>query len=381
MTIKKRSAPLRSADGWTSKAFGTDGIDVGYYAEAKKAGTTMSMLLEQIKSEKEGAMSPYFGMTKWEVLQAKKSMRAAGKVAPLTAFEEALQIGGIKVSGSYSDRLGKFYEHSDVDVLFPEFIADRVYAGLLNSSLVREFIMGETVIDSTTFQKLYMEDDQDDRQLKNVGKMGELPETRIEVGDQTVRLDKYGRYLKMPMEDLKFQRINIFARFLERIGAQLGVDQTDLMFYRLINGDGNTGSTPQTTTTAAASGAGELSLNDAINWAIGLPTPYKMDKFVMRKANLVKYYGRLYDATTTSIAGSDRLVIFPQAFEWDRTVITSNYAWGVDSRYAVEMVTTGGVQTDYEKIVRQTAQGTAIYCFYEFPIADGNAVQKWDLSS
>jgi len=149
----------------------------------------------------------------------------------------------------------------------------------------------------------------------------------------------------------------------------------------LINGDGNSSTTPGTTVTSAASGAGALSLEDAINWAVGLPTPYTMDKFVMRKANLVKWYNRLYDATTTSVAGRDDLVIFPRCFEWDRSVITANYAYGVDSRYAIEYVTSGGVQTQAENIVRNLTNETAIYALYEFSIADNQAVAIFDLAA
>jgi hypothetical protein len=283
--------------------------------------------------------------------------------------------------GAFADPIAKFYEYSDVLTLFPEFIADRVYAGLLKTSLVSEFAMGETVIDRRTFEKLYMEDTEDDRNLYQIDKFEDLPETRIKVGEKTIHLGMYGRRLVMSQFDRNSTRANVFGNFLQRLGQQIGIAQTDLMIYRLINGDGNSGTTPVTTVTAAASGAGELSLEDAIKWAIGLPTPYKMDKFLMRKANLVKWYNRLYDATTTSVAGSDRLVIFPTAVEWDRSVVTANYAYGVDSRYAIEFVTSGGVQTQAENIVRNLTNETAIYTLYEFAIADANAAAIFDLSS
>jgi len=356
-------------------------VDVEQYGELYKQGKSMSMEFEEVKSQKSGERTPYCGMTKAEVLKTKAELRRKDGYAPPTAFEEALSTAGIKVTGSFADPISKFYEFSDTRPLFPEFVADRVYAGLLKNSLVPEFVMAETVIDSTTFQKIYLQDDEDDRQLKNVAKRSELPETVIEVGSQVVRLDMYGRYVKMSKIDMKQQRANVFGKFMERVGQQIQIDQTDLMFYRLINGDGNSGSTPQTTVTAAATGAGELSLNDAINWALGAPTPYVTDKFVMRKANLVKWYGRLYDASTTSVPGKDDMVVFPKAYEWDKSTITTNYAWGVDSNYAVEMITNGGPQVDAENLVREVSEGTAIWMMYEFAIADGYAVTMFDLSS
>lgn len=354
--------------------------DVGIYDHVAKTGKTMSMWLEEKRAEKNNDMT-YYGLTKPQVIAKKQALRATGKEAPQTAFEELLERANIKVAGPYTDPIGKFYEYSDVLTLFPEFISDRVYTGMIKTSLVPEFAMGETVIDRMTFEKLYMTDTEDDRDLYTIGKYEDLPETRINVGEKTIHLGMYGRRVVLSQFDRNATRANVFGRFMEKVGQNLGVRQTDLMIYRLINGDGNSTTTPGTTVTAAASGAGALSLEDAINWAVGLPTPYMMDKFVMRKANLVKWYNRLYDATTTSVAGRDDLVIFPRCFEWDRSVITANYAYGVDSRYAIEYVTSGGVQTQAENIVRNLTNETAIFALYEFSIADNQAVAIFDLSS
>jgi hypothetical protein len=370
------NSPLRNEKFWV----GAGGLEAGMIPEAEKQGMTLSMLLEQMKSEKLGERSTYLGLTKGEVLAKKRELRQAGQIAPKTAFEECLERAGIKASGKFADPVSKFFEYSDTSVLFPEFVADRVHAGLLDASLVSELAMAETVIDSRTFEKLYLEDDEDDRELREVSDLTDLPETRIEVGDQSIRLDMYGRYVKVSQLDLKYQRANVFAKFMERVGQQIGIDQTDLLIYRLINGDGNSNTTPATTKTAAATGAAEVSFADTITWATALPTPYKMDKFVTRKTNLVKWLTRLYDGQTTSV-GNDFMKIYPQPLEWDRSVVTANYFWGVDSRYAIEYVSTGGVQTNSEDIIRQVAKGYAVYMLYNFAIADQNAVAKFDMSS
>ncbi len=375
--FKHRSAPLRNDENfWVSK----DGLDVGLYKEADRKGMSFSMLLEAIKSEKQQQASPYLGMTKSEVIEQKQAMRRAGQIAPLTAFEECLAKAGIQVAGKYTDPVSKFFEYSDTDVLFPEFIADKVYTGMLSASLVPEFVSMETVVSSKTFQKLYLDDSEVERELREVGDLEDLPETKISVGDKSVHLGMYGRYIKTSKLDLNQMRANVVGNFMDKIGLQIGIDQTDLLIYRLINGDGNANTTPGTTKTASASGAGAIDFEDTITWATALPTPYKMDKFVGRKANLVKWYNRLYDGTTTSV-GNDFMGIFPKPFEWDRSVVTSNYFWGVDSRYAAEFITIGGVQVNAEDIVRQLAKGIAVYTLYEFAIADKNAVAKFDMSS
>jgi len=354
--------------------------DVGIYKHlADNEGKTLSMFLEEKRYEKTGEKT-YYGKTKGEVVAIKTQMRSNNETPPMTAFEELLAKANIKVTGPFTDPISKFYQYSDVTTLFPEFIADRVYSGKLKSSVVPLFSMGETVIDANTFEKMYLNDTEDDRDMYEIAKYEDLPETRIKVGDKSIHLGMFGRRVVLSQFD-KGMRANVFGRFMERIGLQFGIRESDLMFYRLINGDGNSDTTPGTTVTADATGAGALSLEDAISWSLGLPTPYTMDRFVMRKANLVKYYNRLYDATITSVSGSERLVVFPDAVEWDRSAITANYAWGVDSRYAIEHVTSGGIQTQAENIVRNLTNETAIYAMFEFAIADQNAVAVWDLSA
>lgn len=378
--IKKRPSPLRGENGldWMTK----DGLDVGMYAKLAEENLTVPVYLEQMKSESQGELTIYAGKSPDEIIKIKNAIRVTGVQAPLTAFEECFQKAQMIVKGKFSDPMSKFLEYSDIDVLFPAFISDRIHAGMLKTSLVSEFVLGEQQIESTKYEKLIMQDEENQRELRAVAKQSDLPETKIVVGDQTVRLDMYGRYLTMSKIDRRYQRADVFARFMERVGMQIGISQTDLMFYRIINGDGNADTTPETTVTAAASGAGELSLNDAISWALGLPTPYQMSKFVMRKSNLIKWYGRLYDATTTSVTGSEKLVVFPEAVEWDRATITANYAWGVDQRAGLELITTGGgVQTDAEDLVRKVSDGTAIWMHYDFAIEDAYAIAKFDLSS
>lgn len=367
----KRSAPLRDENFFIGK----DGLDVGIFKDADKNSKTVSMMLEEAKSIKMGEQTPYLGMNKYEVVQARKAMKREGKSVPLTAFEDCLLKANINPK---TDKVQKFFEYSDIDVLFPEYIQDRAYSSLLQGSIVPEFAMAMTQVPSQSVEKIYLEDDEDDRDLVNIAKLTDLPETRIETGTQNIRLDMYGRYLMSSKIDLETMRISMIDRFLNKVGMQLGIRESDLMIYRLFNGDGNSGTTPGTSGEASASGAGAISFADTLTWSTLLPTPYKMDKFAARKAGRVAWLNRLYDGTTTSI-GNDKFNAFPECYEWDRSVITANYFIGVDSRYAIEYFHMGGPRTDTENLVRKVAQGIAIYHHYNFGIADNNAVAYYTM--
>ncbi len=371
MSNDHRPTPLRG-DFWVGK----DGLEAGMYGAAADKGQTFSMFLEEMKSKNKGEESPYLGMTKWEVYETRKELRKAGKPVPPTAFEECLAQAGIKAFGPHTDNVGKFFEYSDTDVLFPDYFSDRVYAGMLKNSLVPVISMGETIVDGVNFHKIYVDDVEGNRQLAETGPGAELPEKKISVSKQSLYLTKYGVYLTLTYEDVQYQRLNVFGKALELIGLQIDVDRTDEMIYILINGDGNSNS-PATTIQPAATGV--IGTADAIEWATGMPTPYKLNHHIGRKALLNTYYTCLSDFDNPVATWGFMGIDLPQTHEWDRSVIAlTDRIYGVDNRFAIEHITTGAVLTESEKIIRKQINGTAITHRDAFSIFDKNAVAIWD---
>lgn len=353
-----------------------DNFTVDIYKEARKNGVTVSMMLEEYRAEKRGEESPYIGMDKAEVLRTKAQLRATTGSAPQTALEEALQKSGIRMH----DKVEKFFSYGNTELLFPELISDQVYSGELKNSQVDQIVFNREVIDLDVFQKLYLDQPEKDLDLREVAKLEDLPETTIKTSDRVISLNMYGRYLKISKYDRNKMSIKALSRFLDLIGLQIAVRKTDLMYYRARNGDGNTGSTPGSTLTCS-DGANAISFKNTVAWAAQLPTPYKMDKFAVRKTNWITWITRLYDGSTTSI-GNDKFNAFPDALEWDRSAaLTTNYGIGFDTRYAIEEVSTGAPLVEAENIVRQVGEGTAISTMFEFTIGDNNAIAVLDMSS
>jgi len=333
-------------------------------------------MLEEARQDKRAEASPYIGMDKSEVMKMKAGMKAAGLIAPQTALEEALQKSGIRLT----DKVDKFFSYGNTELLFPEVISDQVYSGELKNSQVDQIVFNREVIDSDSFSKLYLDQPEKDIDLREIVKLEDLPETQIRTSERNIRLNMYGRYLKISKYDRNKMSIKALSRFLDLIGLQIAVRKTDLMYYRARNGDGNTGSTPGSTLTCG-DGADAISFKNTIAWAAQLPTPYKLDKFAVRKTNWITWITRLYDGTTTSI-GNDKFNAFPEALEWDRSVaLTANYGIGFDTRYAIEEVSTGAPLVEAENIVRQVGEGTAISTMFEFTIGDNDAIAVLDMSS
>ena len=368
-----RPTPLRGKEFWV----GSGGLESGMLEEAAKEQMTMSMLLEEMKSKKQGEASPYLGLTFQEVWAMQHALKKAGQPVPLTAYAECLQEAGIKAFGARADKMEKYFQFSDTDVLFPEYFSNQVYAGMLKEDIVPLISMGETVIDGVNYHKIYLEDVEGDRQLGEVAPREEFGETKIIVAKQSIYLTKYGRYITVSYEDIKFQRLNIFGRALQRIGQQIAIDRSDDMIYTAINGDGNS-NTPGTTIQPATTAM--IGTADVIEWATGMPTPYKMNIHVGRKALLIKYYTNLADFDNPIATWGFMGIDLPRTIEWDRSVLTTDYIMGFDSRYAIEHLTTGAVLTESEKLIRKQISGTAVSHRDAFSVFDKNAIAIWDTS-
>lgn len=371
--IQPENPLANEAKSWIAKDI--KNMDADIYPELQKRGETMASFLEDLKSQREGKQSPYWGMTDLEKHNYQKMLIESGQPVPETALESLLRIANIRVSGSMSDTVGKTFSYSGTDVLFPAVVSQVVGSTLLRDSIVPQFVYREEVVPGLKYDKLQLLDTAYDRQLAEVGPMSDLPETNIATGERHIKLRKYGRYLRMAYEEMMGMGMAALNDFLRRMAMQIQVDMSNLLAYRFINGDGNSNTTPGTTVESTVSGT--IAFNDIINFSNGAPSPYKIDKFLGRKALLNDWYSRLYDGSTTSI-GNNTFGLFPTPVEWDESTITSDVFIGVDTRRAALMLTGGGVQTNAGELIRQTAKEIAVHTYYEIAIADSQAVVLFD---
>jgi len=370
-----RPTPLRESKS-IADWFPKDGLYAEMYENARKLDMTFSMYLEDMKSHGLDEKTPYYGLTPNEVFAMRKGYELRGEQAPMTVLEELLFRGGIKASGSRPDVVGKLFEYSDLEVLVPEIMSNKIYAGLLMDSLVPKFIATETVVrNGYDYKKLYITDTEQERQTSIITPGRDIGETQIGVAQKSIQMRKFGTYLTITYETLEWQRLNVWGICLERIGKQIQIDETDDMFYTLVNGDGNTSTTPGTTVSTVATGT--IATADVIGWATGLPAPYKLNVFAGKKALMQEYLATLV-GLNNPFNMYQTGVDLPQHYEWDRSIITSDTFIGVDSRYGIEHLTSGGVLTESEKIIRKQINGTAITYWAGFGVIDNQATAIFD---
>jgi hypothetical protein len=355
-----RERPLLKVD-WFAKNFSTN-FDVGIYKELgqKDNAKTLTKHLEDVRNdwllENKQPMSPYYGMSRSEIIRFKNAMMTQGKTPPMEAIDELMFSAGIRHKGAYTDIIDNVFKYGDTDVILPEIIANRVHYSMLATSILPALLMGEITIDGTDYRKVYLADAEPSLKTGIVTKGDELPRLEITISKQTIRLPRYGAYVVINYDDWKYESFGMFNSVLDLIGQQIDVDRTDDALTTFQNGDGNSNTPDKTITTTTTD---VIVLADIINCIIGLSAPYRPNNAVGKAAMMAKWLAVVYGMNAPWSSYNGGLEI-PKAYVWDRTCITSDLILLQDSRFSLQYITQDSMLVDTENIVRRSEKGFAI---------------------
>ena len=137
----------------------------------------------------------------------------------LDAFERQLKRFDIKVFGSHSDRVEKFFQTSESAVLFPEFVKRAVKLGM-DDPVLPEIVAATTVTNSLDYRAFSVNENSKPYSTATAPGAA-LPETSITLDGELVNLVKYGRVITTTYESIRQQRLDVFAVTLRAVGAQL----------------------------------------------------------------------------------------------------------------------------------------------------------------
>ena len=286
------------------------------------------------------------------------SSRYAGtELASLDAFQRQLKRFDIKVGGRQSDPIEKFFSTADSAALFPEYVARAVGQGMEESEILSSIIATKTNISAMDYRTITTDHSDDDLKLADVAEGGFIPHTTIKLKEQLVTLKKRGRMLVASYEAIKFQRLDLFTVTLRQIGSYIARSQLRDAVDVLISGDNgqNAAETIQTTGT-------NLTYSDLVNLWNKLGD-YKMNTLLASPDMAVRILN-LPEFISTA-AGADfhttgRLVTPMGATLISTSAVPAGTVVGLDRRYALEMVTAGDVQVDYDKLIDCQLERAAI---------------------
>ena len=276
----------------------------------------------------------------------------------LDAFQRQLKRFDIRVKGAGSDVVDKFFQTADAAVLFPEYIARTVRQGMEEGDILPHMTAAVTTFEGMDYRSITSEAGGEEKELKLVEEGAQIPETTIKVQSNLVKLRKRGRMLVASYEAVRYQKLDLFSVTLRQIGAHIARTHLEDAVDVLICGDGNDNAAQ---ITKLGEGAG-LDYNALVDfWA-------KFDPYVMNTLlvsgdvmlQLLKLPEFQNPLTGLNFQGTGKLTTPLGATLLRTSVLPVKTAVGLDRRFALEMVQSGGVMVEHDKLIDRQLERAAI---------------------
>lgn len=275
----------------------------------------------------------------------------------LDAFQRQLKRFDIKVKGAGSDVVEKFFHTADAAVLFPEYIARTVRQGMEEGDILPQITAAVTNIEGLDYRSITSEAGGEEKELKPVEEGGVIPETTIKVQANLVKLKKRGRMLVASYEAVRYQKLDLFSVTLRQIGAHIARTHLEDAVQVLINGDGNENPAEKTSLSG-----GTFDYNALVDfWARF--DPYVMNTLLVSgdvMLQLLKLPEFQNPLTGLNFQGTGQLATPLGATLLRTSVLPEKTAVGLDKRFALEMVQSGEVMVEYDKLIDRQLERAAI---------------------
>lgn len=274
----------------------------------------------------------------------------------LDAFQRQLKRFDIKVSGKGSDRVEKFFANSDSAALFPEYVSRAVAVGMERSNVIPDIVAATTRIDGMDYRSITANPSEESSTFDVVAEGAELPQTVIKTQGSLISLKKRGRILAASYEALRFQRLDLFTVMLSQIGMQIAREQLKDAVKVIIDGDGN--SNPA----QVVSVKGDITYSNLLELWAAL-TPYELNTILAPTAMMQKILAltEMRDASAgLSFHGTGSMITPLGAKLIHVPSIDADTIIGLDKNCSLELVESGGVITDYDKLIDRQLERAAI---------------------
>ena len=315
-------------------------LDKGMYSES---GKSFEQVLESIDPNENYKGTPYENMD---------------------AFQRQLKRFDIKVKGAGSDVVEKFFSTSESAVLFPEYVSRSVKAGMEEGNILPSITASVTRFDGMDYRSIYSAASEDDKSLRYVGEGALIPQTEIRAADHLVSLKKRGRMLVASYEAIRFQRLDLFSVMLRQIGNQIMRMHLEDAIDVIVNGDGNANSAAQLSVGGDELGgsAGTLTYSELLNFWNSFD-PYTMNTMLvapdvmMKILNCSEFKNPMAGLNFQGTGEPGN----PMGAKLIRcSAMQAGTAIGLDKGYALEMVTAGDVNVEYDRLIDRQLERAAI---------------------
>ena len=298
----------------------------------------------------------------------------------LDAYQRQLKRFNIKVSGPGCDMVEKFFSTSDSAVLFPEFLSRTLKQGIKSSDVISSIVAATTKIDGVDYRSITSSTDEADSAYMSEG--GLIPSVNVRKNASLVSLKKHGRIFSSSYEALRFQNLDVIAVIMKQIGMDIAKEQLSEALTALL-GSGSTaaseikatyGSTKPSTPTLAYSHL--LQLWKGLN-------PYKLNVMLASSATIndILSLSEMRDANAgLDFQGTGNVVTPMGAKLITCESVTASKVVGLDKDFALQMVQSGDVVIDYDKVIDKQLERAGITVTTGFSRIFKDAVKVLDYS-
>ncbi|MDR1628264.1 MAG: phage major capsid protein [Oscillospiraceae bacterium] len=273
----------------------------------------------------------------------------------LDAYQRQLKKFDIKVSGTDCNMVEKFFSTTDSAVLFPEFIARAVRQGVAECDILKSILATTTKVDSIDYRAVSSATESSEN--NSVAEGAAIRNVNVRTKDKLISLKKHGRVFSSSYEALRFQNLDVLTVILKRIGADIANELLTDAVNALISGDGTSGDAADVVeeTGAAITYDHLLELWEAVS-------PYRLNT-MLASAGLVKEILALSDMkdsiTGLYFQGTGKVLTPMGASLFIAPSVAANTVLGFDKSCALQMIQSGDILVDYDKVIdRQLERAT-----------------------
>lgn len=292
----------------------------------------------------------------------------------LDAFERQLKRFDIKVSGTKSDVVEKFFSTATSAALFPEYVKRAVVSGMGDSNILNQIIAAKTEIDSLDYRSITSS--RDDEAPSVIAEGSSIPATTIKTQENLVKLNKRGRMLVASYEAIRFQRLDLFTVTLSQIGNRIAKSQLEDAVSVLVNGDGNSNAADTVSLLGDT-----FAYQDLLNlWSQF--DEHEMNTMLVDSTAMVKILGLSEFKNPVSgltFQETGKLTTPMGAALMKTSAVPAGKIIALDNRSALEMVTVGDVNVEYDKLIDRQLERAAITSTFGFAKIFADATKVMDV--
>lgn len=268
----------------------------------------------------------------------------------LDAYQRQLKRFGIKVSGPNCDNVEKFFLNPLSAVLFPEFINRAIEKGIYYyNNVLPSIIATKSTVDTLDYRTITSNMETATFSGNEVRESEYLPEIYISTNSNLISLKKHGRLITSTYEALRFQNLDVIAVLLRKMGSDIVNEQLKDAITVM-----QTDTTPQAVSSLSYDSL--LTLWSALK-------PYNMNVMITRYdvAKRILALNEMKDAQAgLDFQGTGRNITPLGAKLICSPWVNANTIIGLDKNCALQMIQSGKVTLDYNKLIDKQIEKAGI---------------------